>query len=81
MDFFAGSGTLGAAVQKINSEDAGKRKYILAQLPEPIDVKNKENHIENQKYAVHDQSRNHRVEQLDNREEFVAEAAARFLVL
>lgn len=29
LDFFAGSGTTGEAVQKLNNEDGGKRKYIL----------------------------------------------------
>ncbi len=40
LDFFAGSGTTGDAVMQLNSEDGGKRKYILVQLPEEID-KNK----------------------------------------
>ena len=35
LDFFAGSGTTAHAVMKLNSEDGGKRKYILVQLPEP----------------------------------------------
>lgn len=39
LDFFAGSGTTGDAVMQLNSEDGGKRKYILVQLPEPIDAK------------------------------------------
>ncbi|AXA34156.1 site-specific DNA-methyltransferase [Francisella adeliensis] len=39
LDFFAGSGTTGDAVMKLNAEDGGKRKYILAQLDEPIDEK------------------------------------------
>jgi len=38
-DFFAGSGSTGEAVMQLNSEDGGKRKYILVQLPEPIDIK------------------------------------------
>lgn len=37
LDFFAGSGTTGDAVMQLNAEDGGKRKYILVQLPEPID--------------------------------------------
>jgi adenine-specific DNA-methyltransferase len=37
LDFFAGSGTSGDAVMQLNSEDDGKRKYILVQLPETID--------------------------------------------
>jgi len=39
LDFFAGSGTTGDAVMQLNAEDGGKRKYILVQLPEPIDPK------------------------------------------
>lgn len=39
LDFFAGSGTSGDAVMQLNSEDDGKRKFILVQLPETIDPK------------------------------------------
>jgi adenine-specific DNA-methyltransferase len=44
LDFFAGSGTTGDAVMRLNTEDKtngkeGNRKYILVQLPEPIDPK------------------------------------------
>lgn len=39
LDFFAGSGTTGDAVMQLNAEDAGNRKFILAQLPELIDPK------------------------------------------
>jgi adenine-specific DNA-methyltransferase len=34
LDFFAGSGTTGHAVINLNREDAGKRKYILAEMGE-----------------------------------------------
>ena len=34
MDFFSGSATTAHAVMKFNSEDGGKRKFILVQLPE-----------------------------------------------
>jgi len=37
LDFFAGSGTLGEAVMELNSEDGIRRKFILVQLPEPIE--------------------------------------------
>ena len=37
LDFFAGSGTTAQAVLELNVEDGGNRKYILVQLPEPID--------------------------------------------
>ncbi|MDK2791621.1 MAG: adenine-specific DNA-methyltransferase [Deferribacteres bacterium] len=39
LDFFAGSGTTGDAVMQLNAEDGGNRKFILVQLPEPIDEK------------------------------------------
>lgn len=37
MDFFAGSGTTAHAVLNKNSKDTGGRRYILVQLPEPLD--------------------------------------------
>jgi len=37
MDFFAGSGTLGHATMEMNQEDNGNRRFILVQLPEPIE--------------------------------------------
>lgn len=37
LDFFAGSGTTAQAVQELNNEDGGKRRFILIQLPEPTD--------------------------------------------
>jgi adenine-specific DNA-methyltransferase len=37
LDFFAGSGTTGHAVMAQNAADGGKRRYILVQLPEPLD--------------------------------------------
>jgi len=42
MDFFAGSGTTGHAVMAQNAKDDGNRRYILAQLPEPLDPSKKE---------------------------------------
>jgi adenine-specific DNA-methyltransferase len=36
LDFFAGSGTTGEAVMKLNS-DGGNRKFILCQIDEPLD--------------------------------------------
>ncbi len=38
LDFFSGSATTADAVMQLNSEDQGKRKFILVQLPEPIDT-------------------------------------------
>ena len=45
IDFFAGSGSLAESVISLNSEDNGHRRYILVQLPEPIDPNNKDQKI------------------------------------
>ncbi len=37
LDFFAGSGTTGQAVYEMNLCDQGKRRFILVQLPEPVE--------------------------------------------
>jgi len=37
LDFFAGSGTTAHAVIAANVEDGGNRRFILVQLPEPIE--------------------------------------------
>ncbi len=42
MDFFAGSGTTAEAVIRANAADQGKRRYVLVQLPEPLDPENKD---------------------------------------
>jgi adenine-specific DNA-methyltransferase len=42
MDFFAGSGTTGDAIWRINARDGGKRRWIMVQLPEPLDPAKKE---------------------------------------
>ena len=39
VDFFAGSGTTGEAVMRLNAEDGGNRQFILVQIPQPIDAK------------------------------------------
>lgn len=39
LDFFAGSGTTAHSIMQLNAEDGGNRKFILVQLPEPIDAK------------------------------------------
>ena len=41
LDCFAGSGTTGHAVMKLNAEDGGQRQYICVQIPEKLDPKNK----------------------------------------
>lgn len=45
LDFFAGSGTTGEAVIRLNSEDNGSRRFILVQLPEPLDPKDKQQKV------------------------------------
>ena len=45
MDFFAGSGTTALAALEENIADGAKRKYILVQLPEPLDPSKKEQKI------------------------------------
>jgi adenine-specific DNA-methyltransferase len=42
LDCFAGSGTTGHAVAALNAADGGNRRYILIQLPEPLDAANRE---------------------------------------
>jgi adenine-specific DNA-methyltransferase len=39
LDFFAGSATTAHAVMQLNAEDSGKRKFIMAQIPEVTDEK------------------------------------------
>lgn len=39
LDFFAGSGTTGEAVMRLNAQDGGQRRFILVQIPQPIDPK------------------------------------------
>jgi len=45
LDFFAGSGTTGHAVMEQNAIDGGSRRFILVQLPEPLDPENKEQKV------------------------------------
>ncbi len=45
LDFFAGSGTTGHAVMTQNTADGGNRRYILVQLPEPLDPENKDQKV------------------------------------
>jgi adenine-specific DNA-methyltransferase len=37
LDFFAGSGSTGHSVMKLNAADGGKRRYMLVQLDEKVD--------------------------------------------
>ena len=43
LDFFSGSCTTAHAIMKLNSEDNGKRKFIMIQLPEETDEKSEAN--------------------------------------
>ncbi|WP_200826396.1 site-specific DNA-methyltransferase [Caballeronia cordobensis] len=45
VDFFAGSGSLGEAVMAQNAQDGGNRRFILVQLPEPLDPDAKEQSV------------------------------------
>ncbi len=45
MDFFAGSGTLGHAVMEQCAEEGSKQRFILVQLPEPLDPSNREQKV------------------------------------
>lgn len=42
VDFFAGSGSTAHAVLEKNAADGGDRRYIMVQLPEPLDPENKD---------------------------------------
>ena len=37
LDFFAGSGTTGHVAWQLNERDGGNRRFLLVQLPEPLD--------------------------------------------
>lgn len=45
LDFFAGSGTTGEAVMRLNSEDGGTRRFVLVQLPEALDPTDKQQKV------------------------------------
>jgi adenine-specific DNA-methyltransferase len=45
MDFFAGSGTTGHGVLAQNTVDNGNRRFILVQLPEPLNPDNKDQRV------------------------------------
>ena len=42
LDFFSGSATTAHAVMQFNAEVGGNRRYIMVQLPEPLDPSNNE---------------------------------------
>ncbi len=39
LDFFAGSGTTGDSIFRLNTDDYSIRRFILVQIPEPVDPK------------------------------------------
>ena len=45
MDFFAGSGSTGHSVMDLNQADGEKRRYILVQLPEALDIDDKDQKV------------------------------------
>ncbi len=45
LDFFAGSGSTGHAVMDLNQADGGKRRFVLVQLPEPLDPEDKDQKV------------------------------------
>ena len=45
LDFFAGSGSTGHAVMTQNAIDQGNRKFILIQIPEPLDFWDKQQKV------------------------------------
>lgn len=42
LDYFAGSGTTAHAVMELNARDGGNRRFIMIQLPAPLDPSDKE---------------------------------------
>ena len=42
LDFFAGSGTSGEAVWRLDARGGGHRRWLMVQLPEPLDPEKKE---------------------------------------
>jgi adenine-specific DNA-methyltransferase len=45
LDFFSGSGTTGHAVMAQNAADGGQRRFLLVQLPEPLELDDKDQSI------------------------------------
>ena len=45
LDFFAGSATTAHSLMKQNADDNGNRRYIVVQLPEPVNPENKDQKI------------------------------------
>jgi adenine-specific DNA-methyltransferase len=45
LDFFAGSGPTAEAVMRANAADGGQRRFVLVQLPEPLDPGNRDQRV------------------------------------
>ena len=45
LDFFAGSGTTAHATMKLNAQNGGSCRFVLVQLPEPLDPDNKDQNV------------------------------------
>lgn len=45
LDFFSGSSSTAHAVMKLNNEDGGNRKFIMSQLPQPLNPLDKDEKI------------------------------------
>jgi adenine-specific DNA-methyltransferase len=45
LDFFAGSGPTAEAVMRANAADGGRRRFVLVQLPEPLDPGNRDQRV------------------------------------
>ena len=45
LDFFAGSGTTASSVWRMNLEDSQVRRFIMVQLPDPIDCDNSSDNV------------------------------------
>lgn len=45
LDFFSGSATTAHSVLQLNSEDGGKRQFIMVQLPEPCEKKSENSEV------------------------------------
>ena len=58
LDFFAGSGTTASGVLRQTLEDGLARRYILVQLPEPLDSRNREQQVAAQFLDVEGKPRN-----------------------
>jgi adenine-specific DNA-methyltransferase len=45
IDFFAGSGTTAHAIWRLNAQDDAQRRFVLVQLPEPLDPEDRDQKV------------------------------------